>query len=103
MDPEFEDKQLQEILSKARITTQIQNFEDELMRKIHKESRKKANARTNKRVGLIYFLIGSLSGFFLVFNASFIQGNMLPVNPYSFLLLILSGFFSLVVLLMAEN
>jgi hypothetical protein len=60
MEPDLEDIQLQNILSKSRKEMPFHDFEDELMVEIYKERDRKRSVLKNIKLSWMFFIIGMI-------------------------------------------
>ena len=73
MEPDLEDIQLQNILSKSRKEMPFHDFEDELMIEIYKERDRKHSVLRNIKLSWLFFIIGMISGIALISIPSFLD------------------------------
>ncbi len=103
MEPEFEDKQLQIILSKGRKDMPFNDFEEELMFEIRKESERKNSILKNIRLSWLFFIIGLITGTILVSVPTLSQTILPDVTSNMILLSVLIMALCLVLLLFIEK
>ena len=103
MEPDFEDIQLQEILSKSRKEMPFHDFEDELMIEIYKERDRKRSVLKNIKLSWLFFIIGMISGIALISIPTLLNETATDITSYLATLSILMIALCLIILLFAEK
>ena len=103
MEPDLEDIQLQNILSKSRKEMPFNDFEDELMIEIYKERDRKRSVLINIKLSWMFFIIGMISGIALISIPSFLNETTADFTSYVATLSILMIALCLIMLLFAEK